>query len=891
MFFVAPQLLVGLLNYIRRRLEESSGRSLQWTESSIELCQCTTLSQLSEICRNYFSQCFCANAIHCFEFNWKNPQRFTDRSNRNEVHSDVLGSWVNKPLWKKVTVSEDDELSICIGGQQDVTFITVNGLGPFCNSALLFVVCQAGCEPNSSALTVFLQHASACYTRILQQSPDASQNNQTAVMLSDDLINATDANDMQIMLNTHLRDQTSSEDCCILLVSQEMNQIMCQVVGKHILDFEMCYPVNNGLFGKICEKGQWIIPSEKEMSDLEALFSTPVQSALCIPVRDKMSGKTIGIVCLCNKTGSQGYTATDVVAVDAVMSRSWTVLSSSLTLQKEKKARSECEAMLLIARKLFSRLDDVSMLLGEIIQEARCLTNAERCSVFLVDNEAQELVAKVFDGIVTMDESLDPKQYDFENMNEVRIPLEQGIAGQVAVTGKTLNISDAYAHPLFYRGIDNATGFRTRNILCFPIKDHNGVVVGVSQLCNKIKGSCFTSYDEELAEKFAVFSGISISHSLLYKEVEESHCRSRLANELMTYHMKVDKEDVKKSIPRSSLTMANFHPDFDKFVYPPRLLENNLKIKACIWMYEDLGLISKFHIPMRTLVHFMLMVRKGYRDPPYHNFDHAFSVMHHAYLIAKNLQLNSKLSDLEVIALLTASICHDLDHRGTNNAFQVNSHSVLASLYSSEGSVLERHHFAQAMCILNTSGCNIFENMSRKEYVRTLDLVKHIILATDVASHLQILPQLEKIVEEGMDLTNTCQRELLLALCMTACDLSDQTKQWETTKNTAKLIYKEFFSQGDMEKRMGNNPEIIHDRERACVPQLQINFMLHIAQPVYRILAALFPVYGEVYQRVQLNIGRWRRVEKEFKSRGLPNTDSLDFLTDEFDRDLFEDLE
>ncbi|MEQ2168054.1 hypothetical protein GOODEAATRI_010566, partial [Goodea atripinnis] len=48
-----------------------------------------------------------------------------------------------------------------------------------------------------------------------------------------------------------------------------------------------------------------------------------------------------------------------------------------------------------------------------------------------------------------------------------------GIAGHVATTGQILNIKDAYSHPLFYRGVDDSTGFRTRNILCFPIKDEN----------------------------------------------------------------------------------------------------------------------------------------------------------------------------------------------------------------------------------------------------------------------------------------------------------------------------------------------------------------------------------------------------------------------------------
>ena len=87
---------------------------------------------------------------------------------------------------------------------------------------------------------------------------------------------------------------------------------------------------------------------------------------------------------------------------------------------------------------------------------------------------------------------------------------------------------------------------------------------------------------------------------------------------------------------------------------------------------------------------------------------------HFAYLVLKNSRLLEAgvLSSLEAFALLIAAMCHDLDHRGTNNSYQISSNSVLACLYSSEGSVMERHHFAQSMCILNTEGCNILENLS-----------------------------------------------------------------------------------------------------------------------------------------------------------------------------------
>lgn len=50
----------------------------------------------------------------------------------------------------------------------------------------------------------------------------------------------------------------------------------------------------------------------------------------------------------------------------------------------------------------------------------------------------------------------------FQNGLEVRLPCDKGIAGYVARTGEMLNIRDAQSHPLFYRNIDQVTGFKTR---------------------------------------------------------------------------------------------------------------------------------------------------------------------------------------------------------------------------------------------------------------------------------------------------------------------------------------------------------------------------------------------------------------------------------------------
>ena len=230
------------------------------------------------------------------------------------------------------------------------------------------------------------------------------------------------------------------------------------------------------------------------------------------------------------------------------------------------------------------------------------------------------------------------------------------------------------------------------------------------------------------------------------------------------------------------------------------------------------------------------------RSPAYHNWCHGFTVAHFAYLVLKNSRLMEAgvVSSLEAFALLIAAMCHDLDHRGTNNSYQISSNSVLACLYSSEGSVMERHHFAQSMCILNTEGCNILENLGKTDYTRCLDLIRDNILATDLAHHLRIIPDMEAMVKTGLSPDNPDHHRLVSCLLMTSADLGDQTKDWVNAKQCAKLIYTEFFTQGDLEKAMGNKPVESMDREKAFIPSLQIQFTDHIVLPVYKILKVRF---------------------------------------------------
>jgi len=112
--------------------------------------------------------------------------------------------------------------------------------------------------------------------------------------------------------------------------------------------------------------------------------------------------------------------------------------------------------------------------------------DAERCTVYIVDQVKKELWAKVAQRTST----------------EIRLPLGQGLAGQSALFGETINVPDAYADARFDRNVDLRTGFRTLNMLCVPVWGPKGKVVGVIQALNKRDGT-FERRDQMLLEQVA----------------------------------------------------------------------------------------------------------------------------------------------------------------------------------------------------------------------------------------------------------------------------------------------------------------------------------------------------------------------------------------------------
>ena len=115
--------------------------------------------------------------------------------------------------------------------------------------------------------------------------------------------------------------------------------------------------------------------------------------------------------------------------------------------------------------------------------------------------------------------------------SEIRFPITSGIAGFVASTSQALNLPDAYEDPRFNKEIDLRTGYRTRSVICGPVCDSSGKIIGVLQAINKGgEGSVFTEDDEVLLQEITRMVGGAVEKCFVHDGVLHQ-CDLTLAKE------------------------------------------------------------------------------------------------------------------------------------------------------------------------------------------------------------------------------------------------------------------------------------------------------------------------------------------------------------------------
>lgn len=145
---------------------------------------------------------------------------------------------------------------------------------------------------------------------------------------------------------------------------------------------------------------------------------------------------------------------------------------------------------------------DLDHVLKVIIEGVNSLLQTELTSVFLIDEETNELVLR----------------YSTMGDPEIRLPAPwQGIAGWVATHDKPALVNDTQSDPRHLRQVAAETGYKARSILCAPLKVE-GQVIGVIEVLNKTGGQQFNHYHQALLVELTKWAAIALHNARLFDE-------------------------------------------------------------------------------------------------------------------------------------------------------------------------------------------------------------------------------------------------------------------------------------------------------------------------------------------------------------------------------------
>lgn len=302
-----------------------------------------------------------------------------------------------------------------------------------------------------------------------------------------------------------------AERTTIFLVNPEKRELWTKIaLSESEKPVEVRLPMDFGIPGHVATTGEYLNISDAYKHplfnpQLDRQTNYYTRNILCMPILSSFE-QVVAVAQLSNKTDGTSFNNEDEQTLQDFAASIGIIMESCQSFYgAANKQRSA--AVLLEAIKNLGKSLELETTLQTIVNEARGLMQADRCTMFILSKETNELWTLV-------------AAADGKTMLSIRIPANKGIVGYVVSTGQPLNISDAYQDSRFDPTTDKRTGYVTRNILCMPVRNGDADLIGVIQLINKRQGS-FTSADEELMDKFNTQAGMALQNAILFGGVKK----------------------------------------------------------------------------------------------------------------------------------------------------------------------------------------------------------------------------------------------------------------------------------------------------------------------------------------------------------------------------------
>ncbi|KAM5244095.1 cone cGMP-specific 3',5'-cyclic phosphodiesterase subunit alpha' isoform 2-T2 [Hipposideros larvatus] len=717
-------------------------------------------------------------------------------------------------------------------------------------------------------------------------------------------------------------------------------------------DREVVFPLDIGIVGWVAHtKTALNVPDVKKDSHfsdfMDKLTGYVTRNVLATPIM--MGKEVLAVVMAVNKLNAPAFSKQD----EEVFSKYLTFVSIILKLHHTNYLYNvesrRSQILMWSANKVFEELTDVERQFHKALYTVRTYLNCERYSIGLLDMTKEkefydEWPVKLgevepYKGPKTPDgrEIIFYKVIDYilhgkEEIKVTQTPpadhwtLISGLPTYVAENGFICNMLNAPADEYFtfQKGPVDETGWVIKNVLSLPIVNKKEDIVGVATFYNRKDGKPFDEYDEHITETLTQFLGWSLLNTDTYEKMNKLGNRKDIAQEMLMNQTKATTDEIKSILRFKEKLNIDVIEDCEEkqlvtilkedlpdpkavdlydFRFSDFPITEHGLIKCGLRLFFEINVVEKFKVPVEVLTRWMYTVRKGYRSVTYHNWRHGFNVGQTMFTLLMTGRLKKYYTDLEAFAMLAAAFCHDIDHRGTNNLYQMKSTSPLAKLHGS--SILERHHLEYSKTLLQDEklnilcmviskpwipvgdlllralqSLNIFQNLNKRQFETVIHLFEVAIIATDLALYFKKRTMFQKIVDacENMETeeeairyitADPTKKEIIMAMMMTACDLSAVTKPWEVQSQATLLVAHEFWEQGDLERTvLQQQPIPMMDRNKKDeLPKLQVGFIDFVCTFVYKEFSRFHKEVTPMLSGLQNNRMEWKSLADEYETK------------------------
>jgi len=299
--------------------------------------------------------------------------------------------------------------------------------------------------------------------------------------------------------------ELNAERGSLFLNDPDTNELYSRVAQGNI-QREIRILNSSGIAGYVYTAGEALIihdayADERFNRSIDEQTGFTTHNILCVPIKT-VKGEVIGVAQTLNKRTGK-FTKQDLHLLEAMTSQGTLALQSAQFIERMQAIRRQEMEFIDVVSEVTADIK-LGSLLQKVMGEATRLLNAERSTLFLNEEKTNELWSEVGQGLESV---------------QIRLPNHLGIAGAVFTSGKAINIPYAYADLRFNPAFDKKTGYFTRSILCVPIVNKHGKVIGVTQVLNK-RGGPFTSEDESRLRAFTAQISIALENAKLFADVQ-----------------------------------------------------------------------------------------------------------------------------------------------------------------------------------------------------------------------------------------------------------------------------------------------------------------------------------------------------------------------------------